>query len=135
MNFGVWFGTWPLDLQIAFLLTPFVIGAIGQVITIYMAYHDLDEMKAAFPQSNHIRNQLTVWSGSGFVARYMQVNAITGAVLLSNFYLRRGELEPEEVERFPKHLKPRMLWSTWLLGTSLAWLFLTVGLLKLSGVE
>ncbi len=132
MNFNTWFETWHLDLQIAFLLAPFVIGAIGQVVTIYMVYHDLDEMKAAFPHSNHIRNQLNIWSGSGFVARYMQVNAITGAVLLASFYLRRGELEPDEVENFPKHLKPRMLWSTWLLGISLAWLFLAVGLLKFS---
>jgi hypothetical protein len=117
----------------AFMLAPFVIGAIGQAITIYMVYHDLDDMKAAFPHSSHIRNQLNMWSGSGFVARYMQVNAITGAVLLSNFYVGRGELEPDEVARFPKHLKPRMLWSTWLFGISLAWLFLAVGLLKLTG--
>ncbi|QIJ00926.1 hypothetical protein GII23_13015 [Stutzerimonas balearica] len=116
----------------AFMLAPFVIGAIGQTITIYMVYYDLDEMKAAFPKSKHIRNQLNIWSGPGFVARYMQVNAITGAVLLASFYLRRGELEPEEVDNFPKHLKPRLLWSTWLLGIGLAWLFMAVGLLKLS---
>lgn len=132
MNFSTWFETWHLDLQIAFLLAPFVVGAIGQIITIYMVHHDLDDMKAAFPHSSHIRNQLNIWSGSGFVARYMQVNAITGAMLLASFHLRRGELELDEVANFPKHLKPRMLWSTWLLGISLAWLFLAVGLLKLT---
>ena len=116
----------------AFMLAPFVIGAVGQIITIYMVYYDLDEMKAALPNSSHIRNQLNIWSGPGFVARYMQVNAITGAVLLASYYLRRGELEPDEVANFPKHIKPRMLWSTWLLGIGLAWLFMAVGLLKLS---
>ncbi|WP_037039905.1 hypothetical protein [Pseudomonas sp. BAY1663] len=116
----------------AFMLAPFVIGAIGQAITVYMVYHDLDEMKAAFPNSRHIRNQLNIWAGPGFIARYMQVNAITGTVLLSGFYLRRGELEPDEIENFPTHLKPRMLWSSWLLGIGAAWLFLAVGLLKLT---
>ncbi|MCY1174702.1 hypothetical protein D3C76_437450 [compost metagenome] len=130
INFSSWFETWSLDLQIFFLAAPFAIGLVGQAITIYMVYRDLDEMKAAFPKSTLIQNQMINWAGSSFKARYMQLNLITGAVLLSGFWLRRGELDPDEVKNFPPHLKPRMIWSSWFLGIGLAWLFLAVGLLK-----
>lgn len=124
-----WSSWWAFSLMLA----PFLVCLIGQAITLYMVYRDLDEMKAAFPNSIHIKHQMNIWAGSGFVARYMQVNVITGAVLLSGFYLRRGELDPDEVRNFPGHLKPRMIWSSWFLGIGLAWLFLNVALLKLSG--
>ncbi|UVJ45118.1 hypothetical protein NVV94_05920 [Pseudomonas sp. LS1212] len=126
------FYSWHPGVGFFFMAAPFAIGLIGQAITVYMVYRDLDEMKAAFPNSILIQNQMNMWAGSGFVARYMQVNVITGAVLLSGFWLRRGELDPDEVRNFPPHLKPRMIWSSWFLGVGLAWLFLAVGLVKLS---
>lgn len=124
--------SWHPGLVFAFMLAPFVIGLVGQAITVYMVYRDLDEMRASFPNSPHIKHQMAIWAGSDFMARYMQVNAICGAVLLSGYYLRRGELDPDEVRNFPPHLKPRMVWSSWLLGISVAWIFLGVALFTLT---
>jgi hypothetical protein len=122
---GLW---WSLT----FLITPFIICIAGQVITLYMVKQDLEGLRGAFPNSSHIRNQMSIWAGTGFIARYMQVNAICGAIILSGFYIRRGELDPSELERIPKPVKNRAMWSTLLLGIGLTWLALIAIALKIT---
>ncbi|MDA8482641.1 hypothetical protein NNO07_06130 [Pseudomonas resinovorans] len=134
-GFRTWYESWPLDMQIAFLLFPFVIIVAWLLLNLYMSYRDLEQMKAAFPKSRYVQGQLSLWRGRDPIARSMQVNAICSVVMISGFYLKRGEVEPDELANFPAHLKSRVVLSSWLLGIGSAWLLLGVGLLKLSGAK
>jgi hypothetical protein len=124
--------SWHPGLAFAFMLAPFVVGLSGVVITVYMACRNLDEMQAAFSNSSHIKNQMSIWAGVDLSSRCMQVGAISGAMLWSRFFIRRGELDPDEVRNFPPRLKRRILLSAWLLVIGMAWLFLAVALFKLT---
>jgi len=55
-------------------------------------------------------------------------------MLYPQFGIRRGLLNADEVRNFPPGLKRRMVISAWLVIIGSAWLFLGVGLIKLSEI-
>jgi hypothetical protein len=116
----------------AFMLAPFVIGLSGMAIGAYTTHHDLERMKAVFPKSICIASSMRLWAGFSFWSRMMQTGAIAGAVLWPKPLLKRGELDPDELRNFPADLKRRLAISMRLTSIGLVWLFLAVGLLKLS---
>lgn len=122
MSFESWFDDWPFLLQITFFLTPFAIGVVGKLITLFMVRHDLETLLSVFPKSIYMKRHTIIWKGSGFLSRYMQLNTICGAILMPRYYLSRGELEHEELLNVPQNIKFRALLSSWLLGISLTWI-------------
>ena len=114
------------------MLAPFVIGLSGMAIAAYTTHHDLERMKAVFPNSLCIASNMRLWAGFSFWSRMMQTAAITGAVLWPGPFLTRGELDPDELRNFPADLKRRLAIAVHLTTTGLVWLFLAVGLLKLT---
>lgn len=135
MNFSAWFETWPLDLQIIFLIAPFVIALSGLAVQAYITHRHYDRIIAAFPNSLGVRNYQRLWAGFDFVSRCMQVGSTGGFVIWPKIHIRQGTLDPEEVRNFPSDIKRLMRVSVGLLFFGFAWLLIAVALLKLSGVE
>ncbi|OEC35686.1 hypothetical protein SAMN05216600_104222 [Pseudomonas cuatrocienegasensis] len=135
MNFNAWFETWPLDLQIACLLAPFVISLSGVFIIIVMGFRNLDVILATFPNSEYVKRQKVMWGGSSLPSRFILTSSLAAVALWPNNYIKRGELDENEVKKLPNSIKRRMIVAWWLCVIGMAWLFLLIGLLKLSGVE
>ncbi|ARU90166.1 hypothetical protein [Pseudomonas sp. M30-35] len=127
------FYSWHPYLRITFLLAPFVIALSGLAVQVYITHRYYDQVISAFPNSLGVRNYQRMWAGFDFISRCMQVGSTGGFVLWPNIHIRQGTLDPEEVRNFPPEIK-RLMVIAWRLGfVGMAWLFLAVGLLKLSG--
>ncbi|EXF45391.1 hypothetical protein BAY1663_02160 [Pseudomonas sp. BAY1663] len=135
MNFSTWFETWPLDLQIAFLLAPFVIALSGVAIGVFIACsRHFDTMLLALSNSAWARQQ-DILGTTSLASRFYLVGTLSGALFFSAFNVRKGVLDADDVRNFPPSLRRLMAVSTWLGFVGMAWLFLSIGLLKLSGVN
>lgn len=132
MNFSAWFETWHLDLQIAFLLTPFIIGSSGMLMILFMGYRNLDMILNTFPNSEYVKRQQMLWGGSSIPSRFILTSSLAAIALWPNGHIKRGELDENEVRNLPPHIKRRMIIAWWLCFVGMAWLFLAVGLLKLT---
>ena len=136
INFSVWFDTWPLDLQIAFLLAPFVISLSGVAIGVYIANsRHFENMLSALPNSSWLRYQRSILGTTSFGSRCYLVSAIGGALFFSKFNVRKGVLDAEDVRKFPRNLRRLLIVTTWLVFVGMAWLLLLIAILKLSGVK
>lgn len=133
MNFSIWFETWPLDLQIAFLLAPFVIGLSGVAIGVFIASsRHFEIMLSALPNSAWAMQKNIVGTTS-LASRCYLVSTLSGALLFSEFNVRKGVLNANDVSNFPSSLRRLMTLSTTLAFVGMAWLCLAVGLIKLTG--
>ncbi|WP_051231399.1 hypothetical protein [Stutzerimonas azotifigens] len=132
MSFKVWFESWPLELQIACLLAPFVISLPGVAIGVYIACsRHFDTMLSAFPNSAWARQQ-DILGTTSLASRCYLVSSLSGALLFSQYLVRKGTLDADDVRNFPRSLRRLMALSSWLAVIGMAWLFLLVGLIKLS---
>lgn len=117
----------------AFMLTPFVIGLSGVAIGIFIACsRHFDTMLSALPNSAWAKQQ-HILGTKNFSSRCYLVSTLSGALLLSDFNIRKGVLDANDVSNFPPPLRRLMTLSTKLACVGMAWLCLAVGLLKLSG--
>jgi len=133
LNFSTWFETWCLDLQIAFLLAPFVIGFSGMLMILVMAYRNLDLILHTFPHSGYVLRQKMLWGSSGLYSRFILTSSLAAVALFPKGHIKRGDLLESEVRSLPRFIKHRMVIAWWLCFAGMAWLLLAVGLLKLTG--
>ena len=132
MNFSTWFETWPLDLQITFLLAPFAIGFSGMVIILVMAYRNLDTILHTFPNSGYVIRQKMLWGDSGLYSRFVLTSSLAAVALFPKGHINRGDLLESELRNLPHCIKHRMVVAWGLCFAGMAWLLLAVGLLKLT---
>ncbi|MGN5581693.1 hypothetical protein VF687_07615 [Stutzerimonas sp. Brlt_13] len=117
----------------AFMLAPFVVGLSGVAIGVFIACsRHFDTMLSALPNSAWAKQQHIVGTTS-FTSRCYLVATLSGALLLSEFNVRKGVLDANDVSNFPCSLRRLMTLSTKLACVGMAWLCLAVGLLKLTG--
>lgn len=126
---GFWNSWWAL----AFMLTPFLIGFAGMLMILFMAYRNLDMILCTFPNSEYVRRQKMLWGDTGLYSRFVLTSSLAAIALFPSGYIKRGELLEKEVQNLPRFIKNRMVIAWWLCVTGMAWLFLAVGLLKLTG--
>ena len=132
MNFSTWFETWPLDLQITFLLAPFAIGFSGLLMILVMAYRNLDTILHTFPNSGYVIRQKMLWGDSGLYSRFVLTSSLAAIALFPKGHINRGDLLESELRNLPHFIKQRMVAAWWLCFAGMAWLLLAVGLLKLT---
>ena len=117
----------------AFMLTPFVIGLSGVAIGVYIACsRHFNIMLSALPNSAWAKQQ-HILGTRNLTSRFYLVGSLSGALLLSDFNIRKGVLDADDVSNFPPPLRRLMTLSTKLACIGMAWLCLAVGLLKLTG--
>ena len=135
-KFKFWYESWPLDLQIAFLLSPFIIGLIGIGIGIHIActshFHDMISALKNSKWPQMVRNTL---GDKDFMSRCFLVSSIGGAFLFARWNERRGVLDSKDIEDFPKKLWYRLITSTWLVIFSMIWMSIMIALIELSDAK
>ena len=131
MNFDI--DTWNPGLAFIFLLAPFVIGLSGVSIGIYIACsRHFDTMLSALPNSAWAR-QWQIVGTTSLASRCYLVSTLSGALLLSEFNVRKGVLDANDVSNFPPSLRRIMTLSTKLAFVGIAWLSLAFALIKHAG--
>ncbi len=116
----------------AFMLAPFVIALSGVFMFLFMAYRNLETLLSLFPNSTYVKRQKLLWGGNGLRSRFMLTSSLAAVALWPNGHIKRGELDEDEVRNLPNPIKRRMVVAWWLCAVGMAWLFLAVGLLKLT---
>ncbi len=129
------FYNWHPYIRIAYLLAPFVVGLSGVFMILVMAYRNLDTILATFPNSEYVKRQKLLWGGRDLPSRFILMSSLAAVALCPNGYIRRGELDEHEARNLPHSIKRRMIVAWGLCAVGMGWLFLAVGLLKLSGVN
>lgn len=123
---------WHPGLRFIFMATPFVIGLSGVFMILVMAYRHLDTILATFPNSEYVKRQRVLWGVNTLPARFILTSSLSAVALWPNNYIKRGELDEQEVRNLPDTIKRRMVIAWWLCAVGMAWLFLAVGLFKLT---
>ena len=127
--------TWPIAVKLLFVILPFVISMSGLAISAYIALTRHYQVVCSSVKSNSYIECLKVtWGGSYFKWRLMLVCAIGGLVTFPWFVLRRGQVDAEELKRFPPKLKRWLAVSTWLAIIGFAWMMFAGLLIKISKV-
>ncbi|MGH8383021.1 hypothetical protein [Pseudomonas sp.] len=126
---GFWSSWWAF----AFMLAPFVIGLSGVAMGAYIACsRDFNIMLAALPNCLWLKQQIPLWGTTGLKSRCYLVNTVCAAMVYPSIGIRRGLFDADEIRNFPRSLKYRMIASVWLTTIGFVWLFVGLGLIKLS---
>ncbi|UVL60840.1 hypothetical protein LOY54_22900 [Pseudomonas sp. B21-032] len=117
----------------AFMLTPFVMGITGVAMETYIARsRDFDLIIASLPNSLWLKQQIPFWGTTRLKSRCYLLSTICGAMLYPKLCIRLGMMDAEDLRNFPPRLRRRLLIASWLIIIGSAWLFIGVGLIKLS---
>lgn len=120
-------------LRIILLLAPFVIALTGVAIGVFIACsRHFDTMLSAFSKITWARQQ-DILGTTSLASRCYLVSTLSGTLLFPMYLVRKGVIDADDVSNFPPSLRRLMLVSAWLVIIGVAWLFLMVGLLKLTG--
>ncbi|MBC3485798.1 hypothetical protein HU750_08950 [Pseudomonas sp. SWRI50] len=127
--------TWPIAVKLSFVIMPFVISMSGFAMSAYIALTRHYQVVCSSVTSNSYIECLKVtWGGSCFKWRLMLVCAIGGLVTFPWFVLRRGQVDAEELKKFPPKLKRWLAVSTWLAIIGFAWMVFAGLVIKISKV-
>ncbi|MGE8392702.1 MAG: hypothetical protein ACN6QI_09130 [Pseudomonas sp.] len=125
--------TWPPSVAIAFGFAPFVILLSGVVMETYIARsRDFDLVIASLPNSLWLKQQIPFWGTTRLKSRCYLLSTICGAMLYPKLCIRLGMMDAEDLRNFPPRLRRRLLIASWLIIIGSAWMFIGVGLIKLS---
>ncbi|WP_095162178.1 hypothetical protein [Pseudomonas sp. Irchel 3F5] len=125
--------TWPPSVAIAFGFAPFVISLSGVAMETYIARsRDFDLIIASLPNSLWLKQQIPFWGTTRLKSRCYLLSTICGAMLYPKLCIRLGMMDAEDLRNFPPRLRRRLLIASWLIIIGSAWLFIGVGLIKLS---
>ncbi|MNE64673.1 hypothetical protein D3C80_1600960 [compost metagenome] len=94
----------------AFMMTPFALCFSGVALSMYIAFgRDFDVMLARFEGSNWLKQQIPIWGTRHIPSRFYLVNTLCAAMLHPPFGIKRGLIDADEVRKFPRYLKCRMV--------------------------
>ncbi|MGF6590967.1 hypothetical protein [Pseudomonas sp. 2835] len=125
--------TWPPSIAIAFGFAPFVILLSGVAMETYIARsRDFDLIIASLPNSLWLKQQIPFWGTTRLKSRCYLLSTICGAMLYPKLCIRLGMMDAEDLRNFPPRLRRRLLIASWLIIIGSAWMFIGVGLIKLS---
>ncbi|QPG63651.1 hypothetical protein HFV04_002375 [Pseudomonas sp. BIGb0427] len=125
--------TWPPSVAIDFGFAPFVILLSGVVMETYIARsRDFDLVIASLPNSLWLKQQIPFWGTTRLKSRCYLLSTICGAMLYPKLCIRLGMMDAEDLRNFPPRLRRRLLIASWLIIIGSAWMFIGVGLIKLS---
>ncbi|UVL55553.1 hypothetical protein [Pseudomonas sp. B21-035] len=119
----------------AFMLTPFVMGIAGVAMETYIARsRDFDLVIASLPNSVWLKQQIPFWGTTRLKSRCYLLSTICGAMLYPKLSIRLGMMDAEDLRNFPPRLRRRLLIASWLIIIGSVWMFIGVGLIKLSKI-
>ena len=114
---------WPAMAKLIFLLSPFVIGLPGILMSAYTTMtKDYSVVCSAITSNPYFEAVKSAWGGGSFKWRWMVVCTASGLLAFPWYPLRTGGLDLEELKAFPPHLKRRLVRSAWLSMCGSIWL-------------
>ncbi|MEA3234071.1 hypothetical protein OP492_05345 [Pseudomonas mosselii] len=126
---------WPVELRIAFLLAPFVIGLAGLAIALYIAgARHFQVMCDALQRSEGLREELRNGGVLTLKFRLMRVSAMTAGMFCPTLGIRQGWLDPEDSRDFPVYLKKRMKLGMFCIITAIVWMAVVTFLVQFKRV-
>lgn len=112
------FDTWSPWVAIFFLGAPILLSAAGTAYSLYLSHCHIDAIKEALKNSRYIY----LWGPSlgkrGFIWSLFEISKIAGMVLWSRAYIQMGDINPVDLEHFPRRLKRHLIINTTLMLTA-----------------
>ncbi|PHN23543.1 hypothetical protein [Pseudomonas sp. ICMP 460] len=121
---------WPLWIAIFVSGGPILLGFIGLAFSLYLTHRHLDAMKEALKNSRYIY----IWGDSlgkrGVLWSLLEMSKIAGMITMPKVHLRLGDLDPVDLENFPRYLKRLLIIVTATILTSFIGMIVVAILLK-----
>lgn len=125
--------TWPIGMQLAFMLIPFVIMSVGMALNACIAWgRDFEIMISSIQSSSWLKQHQRIWGSKSLTSRWLLVGGVSGLLAYPGLHIRRGQLDGNEIARFPKPLKRKIMFSSRLITIGFLWMLIAVGMFKLS---
>ena len=116
------FTAWPINLRLAFLLAPFVIGAVGLGVHYRLTMgRRFEELCSAFQNSPGLKEDLKYWTTISIRTRAMIVSGVMLGAVFPVLVVRRGLLNAEDCRNCPIPLKRRLQISFWCNAVACTW--------------
>ncbi|WP_421555268.1 hypothetical protein [Pseudomonas kitaguniensis] len=121
---------WPLWIAIFVSGGPILLGFIGLAFSLYLTHRHLGAMKEALKNSRYIY----IWGDSlgkrGVLWSLLEMSKIAGMITMPKVHLRLGDLDPVDLENFPRYLKRLLISVTATILTSFIGMIVVAILLK-----
>lgn len=111
-----------MQLLLAFVF--FSLGMVGVAIRFYMVRKDVEAVLMAFPGSRAFSDYEAFTELSVYAARTYLITCVSSMVVWPMPHIRRGMLDPLELESLPTAVRKRALYSHWLMATFFLWMCL-----------
>ena len=123
--------SWPIWIAIIVTGAPGLLSAVGLAYSLYLSHRHLEEIKEALKNSRYIY----LWGPSlgkrGLIWSLLEIAKIAGMVTWPKAHIQIGDLNPVDFERFPLHLKRRLLCNIAIAFIALTWAIVAAVLIKL----
>ena len=100
---------------------PMVLGFLGNAFSLYLSHYHLDAMKEALKNSRYIY----LWGPSlgkrGLIWSLLEISKIAGMVVWPRAYIRVGDVNPVDIEKFPPYLKRLLIIDLTMVIVSVTW--------------
>ena len=90
-----------------------ILGAFVWIgIALHMAYTQMDELLGALKNCSAVMARAPLRNGGPW-GKLLLIGGISGIVTFPGFYLKRGELSADDLDRLPAPLKRKFAWMQW----------------------
>ncbi len=121
---------WPLWIAIFVSGGPILLGFIGLAFSLYLTHRHLDAMKEALKNSRYIYISGDSLGKRGVLWSLLEMSKIAGMITMPKVHLRLGDLDPVDLENFPRYLKRLLISVTVTILTSFIGMIVVAILLK-----
>lgn len=125
MTLAEFFKSW---FWFAIVVAPLPLAPISFALSVYISRRHLDEMVDAFQRSRHIVIGAAALMPNGLFGRFLMILKIGGAITWPGPLVRAGEMDPDEIRAFPRHLRRWIRAKMWITIIGFSW-GCTVGLI------
>ncbi|WP_156510926.1 hypothetical protein [Pseudomonas sp. p21] len=123
--------SWPLRIQLLFLVMPFALSVGGLAVSGYVAWSREFELVNSSIRSNAYLEKMKRFAGTTtYRARWMVVCVVCGLLNFPLFHSRIGVVDADELKAFPLKLKRKLVFSSWLVIIGSAWLAIAYAMVK-----
>ncbi|MBO0369870.1 hypothetical protein ACQJ0O_24230 [Pseudomonas shirazensis] len=102
--------SWSIVWQVVVVLGPLAIMIVGMFMSILIAWgRDLERMLGALQSSVWLDTQKRMWGNERLFSRWLLFGTISGILAMPGIHIKRGELDEQELDSFPRSLRQRVL--------------------------